>query len=197
MGRLTLAACVVLLVVPAWAYGQAAQIAPALSDEEIEPRTIGTTGATLIGIGGYVDRVFSTDSVMPMQLTLHADVSHFISHRLVVRGGLNGSGSVGGADDDVPAGTGAAAIHLLAGLHYYFTPQSILSAYAGGDYWLQVTRRVPPDTGALVGIGGLHGAISSRASVFIEGGYGFGLSTDDDSGRPFRAVGRIGIRLKL
>ena len=35
------------------------------------------------------------------------------------------------------------------------------------------------------------------AGEFIEGGYGLGLSADDDGDRPLRAVGRIGIRLKL
>ena len=50
---------------------------------------------------------------------------------------------------------------------------------------------------SVTGMLGIQGAVSSRASLFIEGGFGRGLSNDDEDHRLSRFVGSIGIRLKL
>jgi hypothetical protein len=80
---------------------------------------------------------------------------------------------------------------------YYFTPQSIVSAYAGVDYWAQLTQRAEADAGSIVGTLGLQGAMSSRVSAFVEGGYGPALTRGDDDERLWRVIGRVGVRLKF
>ena len=116
----------------------------------------------------------------------------------MVRAGINGSGSYGGEDaEELATGPGAPALHALGGLHFYFTPRSIWSAYVGAEYWAQLTQRADTAMGSLVGSLGLQGVVSSRASFFIEGGFGRGLGKDEDDNRLSRFVGKIGIRLKL
>ena len=39
--------------------------------------------------------------------------------------------------------------------------------------------------------------MSARATVFVEGGYGVGLTRTDDDGARQRIIGRVGVRLKL
>jgi hypothetical protein len=167
--------------------------------EEVEPRTIGATGTMLIGVSGFVDRFYSPEQALPLNLTAHFDVGRFITPRIVVRGGLAGSGSFGGDDaEELAKGQGVASLHVFAGGAYYFRPQSMLSLYAGGDYWAQLTQRGDvADAGSVVGFLGVQGALSSRAHVFLEGGYGMALSLDVDEVRPKRIVGRVGVRVKF
>jgi len=150
----------------------------------------------MIGAAGYVDRFSSSEDTFPTNYTLHVDVGRFISSRIVIRGGLVGTASVG-AEDDLPTGPGASALHALVGGVYYFTPRSMASLYAGGEYWAQLTQRATSDAGVVVGTLGMQGLVSSRASVFIEGGYGVGLTRGDEGELRSRIVGRAGVRLKF
>lgn len=166
-------------------------------NEDIEPLQIGTTGTTMIGVAGYVDEVFDPDRAMPLNYTAEFEVGRFLTPRIVVHGGMRGAGSVGGEmPDERPTGNGALALHATGGARFYFTPQAIASVYTGGEYWTQLTQRTDGDVGTLVGTLGLQGAVSSRASLFVEGGYGIGL-TRDDGELSRRLVGRLGVRLKF
>jgi hypothetical protein len=71
------------------------------------------------------------------------------------------------------------------------------SVYAGPAYWAQITGRDGPDAGFLVGLGGVEAALSSRATVFMEGGYGFGLTKTEDDATRQRFVARVGVRVKF
>lgn len=182
-----------LLGMAASAQGQTTPV-PAQS-EDLEPRIIGTAGTTMVGMAGYVDKFFSSERVLPTNYTAQVDIGRFLTQRFVVRGGLAGSGSVGGEDsDDLATGSGAPALHGFGGLLYYFTPQSMTSLYSGAEYWAQFTQREAGDRGSIVGKVGLQGAVSSRASLFIEVGYGIGLARGDEATSRF--VGQIGVRLK-
>ncbi len=172
----------------------AQQAAPVHASEDTEPRIIGVTGAMSIGISGFVDRFYSSERRLPTNYTAHVDVGRFITPRIMVRGGMAGSGSIGG-DNDLPRGSGAAALHVFGGATYYLTPLSIASMYAGAGYWAQLTQRSGRDAGMLVGTFGVQGAISSRAGVFIEGGYGVGIRPDEDGVRAARLLGRLGVRI--
>jgi hypothetical protein len=186
-----------VLTVLAWTSVIGAQTTPPRS-EEVEPRVIGTTGTMLAGFSGFIDRSFSSEQDLPFNYNLQIDVGRFVTTRFVVRGGIRGTGSVGGDDsEDLPTGQGVPALHGFGGLLYHFTPQSIVSLYTGADYWGQLTQRNGPDTGAIVGVLGVQGALSSRVSLFVEGGYGTGLTKNDDDVRLTRAVGQIGVRLKF
>lgn len=166
--------------------------------EEIEPRVIGTTGTTTLGFSGHLDRFASSERSTALNYAAQFDVARFLTRRIAARGGLAGTGSFGGDDaDERPTGTGAPALHAFAGALYYFTPRSMLSPYAGAEYWAQVTQRAGRDAGSLVAVGGVQGAISSRASLFLEAGYGIGLTRGEDGETLSRVVGRIGVRLKL
>ena len=174
---------------------QEAASPPAVA-EDVQPRSIGASGTTLIGLGGHVDRVFTVEDDTSFNYTVHADVGHFLTRHIVVQGGVAGSGSIGGDTDDLPAGSGAPALHAFGGALWYFTPRALASLYSGAEYWAQITQRSGPDAGAVLAKIGLQGALSSRASVFVEGGYGFGL-TRNDEGAPTRLVARFGVRFKL
>jgi hypothetical protein len=167
------------------------------TSEEVEPRTIGGEGTTMIGFSGYVDRFFSSERGMSTNYTTQIDIGRFVTSTLLVRGGIAGSGSVGGEDADTAAGIGVPALHLAAGLFHYFTPRSMLSLFAGGEYSMALTRREATERGSLMGLLGIQGAVSARASVFVEGGYGIALMRGADDERLSRATGRIGIRLKF
>ena len=168
------------------------------SSEEVEPRVIGTAGTMLTGFSGYIDRFYSSERGLPFNYSMQIDVGRFVTSKLVVRGGMRGGGSVGGDDaDDLAAGQGAPALHAFAGLLHYFTPQSMASLYAGADYWAQITQRDGPDAGTIVGVAGVQGALSSRVSLFLEGGYGTALQKNDDDVRVTRIVGQIGVRVKF
>jgi hypothetical protein len=164
--------------------------------EDLQPHIVGSKGTTMIGFGGYVDRVYSSERVLPLNYTIQIDVSRFVSKRVVVRGGLLGSGSAGGDDaEDRPSGLGAPALHASGGLFYYLKPQSMWSPYGGAEYWTQLTQRAADDRGSLIGTLGLEGAVSRRLGLFMEAGYGIGLTGPDEQTN--RLVARVGMRLKF
>jgi hypothetical protein len=199
MIRPALAFLAMLIVAPAAAAQTPGAVTTLVQpEEEIEPRTIGTSGTTLIGFSGFIDRFSSSEIALPTNYTAYVDVSRFITKRIVARFGVAGAGRFGGEeDDDLPTGPGAMAVHGFGGAHYYFTPESMVSFFAGAEYWAQITRRSDAKAGAVVGKGGLQAAVSSRASVFLEGGYGIDLTKGEDDEIVSRFVGQIGIRLKF
>ena len=177
---------------------QAQTVSTQVLPEDLQPRIIGTEGTTTIGIAGYVDKFFSSERLFQTNYTAQIDVDRFVAKKFVVRGGLAGSGRFGGEDaDELPTGSGAPALHAFGGLLFYFTPQSIVSLYSGGEYWAQLTQRADRDAGSIVGKLGAEGAFSSRVRLFVEGGYGLALTKGDERERVSRFVGQIGIRLKL
>src|SRR5689334_21282821 len=150
----------------------------------------------MVGAGGYLDRVYSSERILPLNYTIQVDVGRFVTRRLVVRGTMSGSGSAGGDDaDDRPNGLGAPALHAAGGLFYYLTPQTMWSLYGGAQYWTQLTERAARDRGTVVGMVGLEGAVSRRLDIFVEGGYGIGLTGPDESTN--RILARAGLRLKF
>ncbi len=176
---------------------QSARESGQITTEDLEPRIIAAAGTTLVGLAGYVDKFSSSEDSFPTAYTLHADVTRFLTDRFAVRGGLAGTGTFGGDDTDEPTGIGAPALHATAGALFYFSPHTMLSLYSGVDYWAQLTQRADSDAGSVVGTLGVQGAMSSRASIYLEGGYGLGLSTGEDDETLRRFVGRIGVRLKF
>ena len=182
-----------------WGSGLTAQSSPRESEplpDDLRPHVVGSQGTTTIGFGGYLDRVYSSERILPLNYTIQIDLSRFVSKRLAVRGGLSGSGSAGGDDAaDRPTGVGAPALHASGGLFYYLTPQSMWSPYCGVEYWTQLTHRAADDRGAVIGMLGLEGAVSSRLGLFFEGGYGLGLTGPDE--KTNRLVARVGMRLKF
>lgn len=166
--------------------------------EDLEPRTIGEPGITMVGFAGFVDRFYSSEEVLPVNYTAQIDLTRFITRRVALRGGLVGSGSFrGDTSDELPTGSGASALHALVGAVYYLTPQSMISLYGGAEYWAQLTRRTAPDVGSVLAKLGIQAAASSRVSLFIEGGYGLRLTRDDDDQLMSRLGGQIGIRFKF
>jgi len=184
---------VVMLAVFAAAAGTAtAQV------EEIEPRTVGGRGATFVGMSGFVDRFSSPEEALPLNYTAQVDVCRFITNKFAIRLGAVGSGSLGGDDEDaLLSGSGAPALHAAGGLLYYFTPRSMISLYLGAEYWAQLTEREAGDTGSLLGTAGLQAAISSRASMFIQGGFGARLARGEDDELLSRIVAQMGLRIKF
>jgi hypothetical protein len=167
-------------------------------NEDVEPRVIGSKGTMLVGMSGNFDESFSSAQRLPINYSVQVDVGRFLSAAFVLRGGLRGTGSAGGDDsENLPTGSGAAALHGFAGLLYYLTPRSLISMYTGAEYWAQLTQRDSPDAGSIVGTFGVQGALSSRASMFVETGYGVGLRKNTDDVRVTRIVGQIGVRLRF
>ena len=171
--------------------------APAFAQEDLEPRTIGGPGVMTIGLSGFLDRYASSETTFPTHLSLNADVTRFVTARFALRGGLIGSTAFGGPDDEPITGPGAAALHALGSVLFYFTPQSMASFYTGAEYRAQLTDRADTDAGTLLGLGGLQAAVSSRASVFIQGGYGGRLTRGDEGEFQSRLVAEVGFRLKF
>lgn len=169
----------------------------ALAQEDLEPRTVGGAGVTTIGLAGFIDRFASSESTFPTQITLQADAGRFITGRIAVRGGLIGSTTIGADEDDVVTGPGAAALHARGAALFYFTPQSMASLYAGVEYRAQLTRRADQDAGTALGLGGVEASVSSRASVFVQGGYGARLTLGDEGERQWRLVADIGFRIRF
>jgi hypothetical protein len=170
---------------------------PVTPNEDVEPRVVARQGTTAIGLGGYADRITSEDDNLPLNLTLQVDVSHFLTKHIAAKAGVIGSGALGGDPDALPAGVGVPALHGFAAATWYFTPQAMASVYAGAGYWAQLTARAGADRGSIVGLGGIEAALSSRANVFVEGGWGFGLTKTDDGATRQRFVARLGVRVKL
>jgi hypothetical protein len=171
-----------------------------MQSEDVEPRVIGRPGTMLIGFSGFADRFFSSEEVFPTNYLAQVDVCRFITKRFAVRVGAVGTGQFGGSDDDAdarPTGTGAPALHASGGVLFYFTPESMISFYVGSEYWAQITQRAERDSGSVLGTAGIHAAISSRASVFVQGGVGANLSRGDDDELQTRFVAQMGFRIKL
>jgi hypothetical protein len=175
-----------------------AQSVPGTPSEEIEPRIVGEPGTTSIGVAGFVDRFFSPETVLPANYTIQVDGARFLTNRFALRVGVAGTGTFGGeSDTDEPTGAGAPSLHGMGGLLFYFTPKSLLSLYVGSEYWLQITRRASPDSGSVLGKAGLHGALSSRDSFFVEAGAGAALTRGSEGELLTRFVGQLGLRIKL
>jgi hypothetical protein len=166
--------------------------------EETEPRTVGGRGATFVGMSGFVDRFSSPEEALPLNYTAQVDVCRFITNKFAIRLGAVGSGSLGGDDEDaLLSGSGAPALHAAGGLLYYFTPRSMISLYLGAEYWAQLTEREAGDTGSLLGTAGVQAAVSSRASMFIQGGFGARLARGEDDELLSRIVAQMGLRIKF
>jgi len=168
-----------------------------VTDDEIEPRIVGKRGALLLGFSGYVDKFSSSEDALPALFTFQTDAVWFFTTKLAVHGGLVGTSSLGGDSDEYPEGFGVPALYAFGGALYYFTPQSMASLYAGGEYRAQLTRRADADAGAFIAKGGFQGAMTSRVSVFLEGGYGFGFTRGDEDELISRFVGSVGLRVRF
>ena len=177
---------------------EAPPILPSTSSEEIEPRAIATAGTTTVGISGSVDRFQSTEQRYPLNITAHLDVSRFVTSHIAIIAGVTGRSSIGGSESESHTrGLGVPALHAFGGALYYFTPQSMVSLYAGQSYWNQLTARSESDNGAIVGLVGVQAALSSRAMAFVEGGYGAEVSRGAEGEMRTRLLGRIGIRFRF
>jgi hypothetical protein len=166
--------------------------------EQTEPRIIGRPGTMMLGFAGFVNRFQSSEDLFPANYTVQIDLTRFLTKKIAVRGALGGSGAfLGEEDSDLPTGPSAMALHVGGGPVYYFTPESMLSFYAGAEYWAQITQRAERDSGSVIGKGGLQAALSSRASFFAEGGYGLNLTKGDSDETVTRFVGQIGIRIRF
>jgi hypothetical protein len=170
--------------------------APAAAQEDIEPRVVGGRGTMSVGVSGFVDRFASTEETFPTQATVHVDVSRFVTGRFAVRGGLIGSAAFGG-DEDAATGPGTPALDALGAVLYYFTPQSLASFYAGAEYRAPLTGRADKEAGSALGLAGVHATISSRASIFIQGGYGARLTRGDEGELQTRITAEVGFRIKF
>lgn len=179
--------------------------------EEVEPRIIGHRGVTLFGVSGSLNRYFSSEDLFAGSYTVQVDGHHFISKKIAVRFGAIGSDHFGGepddsddsdddssADDSETSGTLAGnAVEVLGGAVYYFTPESVWSFYGGAEYRTRVTNRLTDDIGSVNAIVGLQGALSSRASFFVEGGYGLRLQRGSEGELQTRIIGQGGVRFRF
>jgi hypothetical protein len=169
----------------------------AAAQDDIEPRTIGARGRITLGFAGFVDRFASPEEDFPTHATLHVEVARFLTRRIAVIGGLTGSTSFGSDDEDSTGGPGVAALHARGGALYYFTPDAMISAYAGTEYRAPLTARAERESGSVLGLGGLQAAISSRASVFVQGGYGARLTRGNEGELQRRLTADIGFRIRF
>jgi hypothetical protein len=178
-------------------FGPVAASAQQDADEEIAPRIVGEAGTNSIGIGGFIDNFSSSEATFPLHATVHVDVSRFVTHHIALRGGIIGSTTFRDDGDEIVTGPGAASLHALVSGLYYFTPRSMVSLYTGVEYRAQLMRRAAPDSGTALGLGGVQAAISSRASLFVQGGYGARLTRGDEGEWQTRLTGEIGLRIKF
>lgn len=164
--------------------------------EDLEPRVVGSAGTTAIGLSGFLDKRMSSAGALPLDVTAQVEMMRFLASRLAVRGGVIGSARFGG-DDDAPESSDAQGLHARAGGLYYWTPQKMASLYTGGEYRVQVTDRADGDAGSVLGTAGFEALMSSRISVFAEGGWGVVLARDDSDRRRTRIVGEVGFRIRF
>lgn len=181
------------------ASAQNAVAPPAATGEEVEPRIIGHTGVTLLGVSGTMSRFFSTEQLMAGTYTVQVDAHRFIFSKVALRFGVVGTDAFGVADDDDDSSTSTSttALEAIGGALYYFTPESIWSFYAGGEYRARLTSRFSGDAGSAGAIAGLQGALSARASFFVEGGYGLRLRRGDEGELQTRIIGLAGVRFRF
>jgi hypothetical protein len=168
----------------------------AWAQEDIEPRVVGSTGTTMAGVSGFIDRFSSSEDDFPWRVSLYVDVSRFVTSHIAARGGLVGATTFHDEDDE-SAGSSASSVHAFAGALYFFTPQSMVSLYSGAEYRAQLNRRAARDAGSVLGVGGVQAMLSSRAGLFIEGGYGVHLTKGDDGERLTRLTGQLGLRIRF
>jgi hypothetical protein len=101
--------------------------------EDIEPRTVGSRGATFVGLSGFVDRFSSSDEALPSTTSRLMSVVHH-ERKFAIRIGAIGSGSLGGEhEDDLLTGSSTVAARGRRSSHY-FTPRSMISMYVGAEY---------------------------------------------------------------
>ena len=179
------------------ASAQTARTTAPSNNEDIEPRNIGRPGVTLLGVSGAMSRFFSSEQLMAGTYTVQVDAHRFVFSNVAIRFGVVGTDVFGVDADDGGAGAAAVGLEALGGALYYFTPESIWSFYGGGEYRARLTRRVSGDAGAVAGIAGLQGALSARASFFVEGGYGLRLRRGDENDLQTRIVGQAGVRFRF
>jgi hypothetical protein len=170
--------------------------ADAWAQEDIEPRVVGSTGTTMAGVSGFIDRFSSTEDDFPLRVALYFDLSRFVTSKIAVRGGVVGATTFQDEDDE-SAGSSAPSLHAFASALYFFTPQSMVSLYSGGEYRAQLNRRAEHDAGTVLGVGGAQAMLSSRAGLFIEGGYGVRLTKGDEGETLTRITGQIGVRIRF
>jgi hypothetical protein len=168
----------------------------ASAQDEIEPRTIGVRGRVTFGVAGFVDRVASAEDDFPAQATLHVEVSRFVTRRIAIVGGVIGSTSLGD-DEESTGGPGVAALHARGGALFYFSPDAMVSAYAGTEYRAPLTGRAEREPGSVLGLGGFQAAVSSRASIFVQGGYGARLTRGDEGELQTRLTAEVGFRIRF
>jgi hypothetical protein len=172
----------------------------AAQSEDVEPRVIGHAGVTLLGASGTMSRFFSSEQLMAGTYTVQVDAHRFISSKIAIRLGVVGTDVFGGEsdeDEDESPGSTTTALEALGGALYYFTPESIWSFYAGGEYRARLTHRFSGDAGSAGAIAGLQGALSARASFFLEAGYGLRLRRGSESELQTRIVGQAGVRFRF
>lgn len=168
----------------------------ASAQEDIEPRVVGAAGTTSAGISGFIDHFNSSEDAYPWRASLYVDLNRFVTSKIAVRGGLVGTTTFDDEDDDT-TGSAAASVHALASALYFFTPQSIASFYSGAEYRAQLSRRADRDAGTVLGVGGVQAMFSSRAGLFVEGGYGIRLTRGDEGETLTRITGQIGLRIRF
>lgn len=175
----------------------AAAAVPAAAQEDVEPRIVGKRGTTTIGLAGFIDRFGSSEDTFPTRATMLVDATRFVTGRIAVRAGLIGAAAFGEDDDDEITGPGAATLDAHGGALFYFTPQSMVSFYAGLEYRSPLTRRADKEAGTALGLGGFQATVSSRVSVFMHGGYGMRLTRGDEGELQTRLTGELGFRIRF
>lgn len=150
----------------------------------------------MAGISGFIDRFSSAEDNFPWRVSLYVDLSRFVTSKIAVRGGLVGATTFQDEDDE-SSGSSASSLNAFAGGLYFFTPQSMISPYSGIEYRAQLNRRADRDAGTVMGVGGVQAMLSSRAGLFIEGGYGVHLTKGDEGERLTRLTGQIGLRIRF
>lgn len=175
---------------------RAQDAAPAAS-EELEPRVVGAAGVTTIGLSGFIDKVSSSEDVFPWRATAQFDLTRFVTRRFAARIGLIGSTSADGLDDDERIGAAAPAFFATAAALAYLTPSAVLSPYFGLEYRARLTDRPARDAGVTLGLAGAQAALSSRASMFVEAGYGIDLTRGSDDELRTRFVTTFGVRIRF
>ena len=175
---------------------RAQDTAPPVS-EELEPRVVGAAGVTTIGLSGFIDKVSSPEDVFPWRATGQFDLTRFVTRRFAARIGLVGATSADGLDDDERIGAAAPAFFATAAVLAYVTPSAVLSPYLGLEYRARLTDRPAKDAGVALGLAGAQAALSSRASMYLEAGYGVDLTRGSDDELRTRFVTMFGVRIRF
>lgn len=166
----------------------APQETTAAVDDESEKR-IGRKGAKQLSLGfsatGYKverptfdsrGRITGTKTSTQGFFFGQGDLGSFLSDSFLLRLGATFSGQIGGDLDPNVQG--------LVGFLYYFSPDGSGSLYAGVD----TTKDLGTEGSKPYGYGrlGLQTMLNSRASFFVEGGYGKILSSESSGSGSFQ-----------